>query len=175
MKLALIDHGVGNLRSVEKALAAAGGQVTLTADPDTILAAEKVVLPGVGAFADAMRGLQSRGLVETVMSIARRGTPLLGICVGMQMLLDYSVEHGRHPGLSLLPGKVVRFAEQQTVSQGLKVPQTGWNQVEPAQETPLLRDLPGGSYAYFNHRAFRVLNTIPPILFLETPLAACFM
>ena len=149
--IALIDHGVGNLRSVEKALAASGAPVVLTADPGQILAAEKVVLPGVGAFADAMRGLQTRGLEAPIRDLVARGTPLLGICVGMQMLFEYSAEHGQHPGLGLLPGQVVHFPAEQTTTQGLKVPQTGWNQLTPMQETPLLRDLPSGSYAYFNH------------------------
>ncbi|MEA3349140.1 MAG: imidazole glycerol phosphate synthase subunit HisH [Chloroflexota bacterium] len=144
--IALIDHGVGNLRSVEKALAAVGADVQLTASPKTILAAEKVVLPGVGAFADAMNGLHTCGLTETVKTIAALGTPLLGICVGMQMLFDFSEEHGEHAGLGLLPGRVLKFE-----TADLKIPQTGWNQIHPARENPLLQGLPAGSYAYFNH------------------------
>lgn len=144
--IALVDHGVGNLRSVEKALAAVGAQVCLTADPATILSAEKVVLPGVGAFADAMDGLRSRGLAEILLTVTRRGTPLLGICVGMQMLFEVSEEHGEHAGLGLLPGSVLRFP-----GTGLKIPHTGWNRLLIERDTPLLNSLPPDSYAYFNH------------------------
>jgi imidazole glycerol-phosphate synthase subunit HisH len=145
--IALIDYGIGNLRSVQKALQAVGADVQLTEDPAVILAADKVVLPGVGAFGDGMRGLQSRGLDTIVLQIARRGTPLLGICVGMQLLFEVGEELGEFPGLGLLPGRVKRFPET-----GLKIPQTGWNQIEPAAGWhPLLAGLPTGSYAYFNH------------------------
>jgi glutamine amidotransferase len=145
--IALVDSGIGNLRSVEKALAAVGADVCLTIDPDHILAADKVVLPGVGAFGDAMAGLEARGLIEVIKTIALRATPLLGICVGMQALFEVSEELGQHAGLGLLPGRVRRFDERGD----LKVPQTGWNQILPQQESPLLRGLPAGSYAYFNH------------------------
>lgn len=144
--IALIDHGVGNLRSVEKALAAVGASVALTADAARLLAADKVVLPGVGAFADAMDGLRSRGLTAVVNDIAGRGTPFLGICVGMQMLFETSEEHGEHPGLGLLPGRVRRFEPGE-----LKVPQTGWNQVRAQGNPALLAGLGPGTYAYFNH------------------------
>lgn len=144
--IALIDHGVGNLRSVEKALTAVGADVRLSADADTILAADKVVLPGVGAFADAMHGVASRGLIEIIHAIVARRIPLLGICVGMQMLFEVSEEHGLHPGLGLLKGRVVKFP-----ARDLKIPQTGWNQIAPVRESPLLEGLPRGSYAYFNH------------------------
>lgn len=146
MKIGLIDHGVGNLRSVEKALTAVGGEVNLTADPDQIRRAEKLVLPGVGAFADAMTGLEERGLREPVLEAIREGKPLLGICVGMQMLFDASEEHGQHPGLGVLPGQVVRFPEQE-----LTVPQTGWNQIRRVRDSCLLAGVPEASYVYFNH------------------------
>lgn len=145
--IALIDYGIGNLRSVQKALQAVGADVQLTEDPAVILAADKVVLPGVGAFGDGMRGLQSRGLDDVVLHLARRGVPLLGICVGMQLLFEVGEELGEFPGLGLLPGRVKRLPET-----GLKIPQTGWNQIEPAAGGhPLLAGLPAGSYAYFNH------------------------
>jgi glutamine amidotransferase len=146
MRIALVDYGIGNLRSVEKALAAAGGQVQLTSDPAAILAAEKVVLPGVGAFGDGMAGLRARGLFDALETARRRGIPLMGICLGMQLLFDGSDEAPGTPGLGWLPGQVKRF-----VGEGLKVPQTGWNQVVSVRETPLLRGLEAGSYAYFNH------------------------
>ncbi|MDZ7844814.1 MAG: imidazole glycerol phosphate synthase subunit HisH [Anaerolineales bacterium] len=146
MKIVLIDHGVGNLRSVEKALAAVGGEIQITADPRGVAKAEKIVLPGVGAFADAMMGMKDRGLIEPVLNAVREGTPLLGICVGMQMLFDSSEEHGHHPGLGLLPGSAVRFRDPD-----LTIPQTGWNQIHPTRPDPLLENLDQNSYAYFNH------------------------
>ncbi len=144
--IALIDYGIGNLRSVEKALAAVGADVRLTEDPDQILAADKVVLPGVGAFGDGMAGLRARDLTEVLATIVARETPLLGICVGMQLLFEASDELGEHTGLGFLPGRVRRFRNS-----GLKIPQTGWNQLLAKRDSPLLRGLPLGSYAYFNH------------------------
>ncbi len=144
--IALVDYGIGNLRSVEKALAAVGADVRLTSDAGVILAAQKVVLPGVGAFGDGMAGLRQRGLVEVVKEVVGRGVPLLGICVGMQVLFEESEEHGRHVGLGLLPGRVRRFESAQ-----LKIPQTGWNQIVPTRESILLSGLMPGEYVYFNH------------------------
>ncbi len=144
--IALVDYGIGNLRSVEKALAAVGARVCLTSNPDVILSAEKVVLPGVGAFGDGMAGLRQRGLIEAVKEVAARGTPLLGICVGMQVLFEESEEHGRRVGLGLLPGRVRHFGPAQ-----LKIPQTGWNQIMPVRDSVLLSGLRAGEYVYFNH------------------------
>jgi glutamine amidotransferase len=144
--MALVDYGIGNLRSVEKALVTVGADVCLTSDAGQILAADKVVLPGVGAFGDGMAGLRARGLVEVLNAVVARETPFLGICVGMQLLFETSDELGDHDGLGFLPGKVRRFPIT-----GLKIPQTGWNQLLPAGENPLLRGLSPGSYAYFNH------------------------
>lgn len=145
-RIALIDYGIGNLRSVEKALQAVGGQVYLAEDPAVILQADKVVLPGVGAFGDGMTGLQQRDFVEVIHEIATRGTPLLGICLGMQLLFETSDEMGVHQGLGLLQGQVKRFPQTE-----LKVPQTGWNQLWIERDSPLLVGVESGSYAYFNH------------------------
>ena len=144
--IALIDYGIGNLRSVAKALSAVGGDVRLTADPDHVLAASKVVLPGVGAFGDGMAGLRERHLIETLKTVVARQTPLLGICLGMQLLFEASDELGSHDGLGFLPGRVRRFPPGD-----LKIPQTGWNQILLDQDSPLLRGLEPGSYAYYNH------------------------
>ncbi len=170
--IALIDYGIGNLRSVQKALEHVGAQVELTSDPDVIARAEKVVLPGVGAFGDGMKGMRERGLVEVVKEVIRVGTPLLGICVGMQLLFEEGEEMGQHAGLGILPGHVKRFPEgsnggalgesvrtggQATavevvrVKQTLKVPQTGWNEIVVRQPSVLFKDLLAGSFAYFNH------------------------
>jgi imidazole glycerol-phosphate synthase subunit HisH len=144
--IALVDYDLGNLRSVEKALETVGTDVQLTSDPDVILAAEKVVLPGVGAFGDGMVGLRRYGLVEVIKQVVQRGTPLLGICVGMQVLFEVGEEHGQHAGLGLLPGHVRQFA-----GSDLKVPQTGWNLILPTRKTVLLEGLLPNDYAYFNH------------------------
>jgi glutamine amidotransferase len=144
--IALVDYGIGNLRSVQKALSAVGVEVVLTDIPDQILSADKVVLPGVGAFGDGMTGLKERNLVGVLESIFSQGTPMLGICLGMQILFKTSSERGEHSGLGFLPGRVRAFEDP-----GLKVPQIGWNQVLPQKDNPLLKGLPAGSYAYFNH------------------------
>lgn len=144
--IALIDYGIGNLRSVEKALTAVGAQVSLTSETGEILSADKVVLPGVGAFGDGMQGLRQRDLLGAISAVVEAGKPLLGICLGMQLLFEVSYEHGVHPGLGLLSGEVRRFE-----SDGLKVPQTGWNQIRPERQSHLLKDLAPNSYAYFNH------------------------
>ncbi|MGC9468313.1 MAG: imidazole glycerol phosphate synthase subunit HisH [Anaerolineae bacterium] len=145
--IALIDYGAGNVRSVQKALLAVGAEVVLTQKPGVVLQAEKVVLPGVGAFADCMDSLHRLGLIRPIREVVRAGVPFLGICVGMQVLFEYGEELGGHEGLGLLPGRVVHF----DVGPPLKVPHTGWNQVEPVRSTPLLVGLEEGAWAYFNH------------------------
>ena len=145
--IALIDYGAGNVRSVEKALRTVGADVTVTQDPQTVLAAEKVVLPGVGAFADCMESLRCLDLIAPLHAIAARGTPFLGICVGLQVLFEEGEERGRHTGLGLLPGRVVQF----DLPREYKVPHTGWNQIRPVKATPLFDGLPAGAWAYFNH------------------------
>jgi glutamine amidotransferase len=145
--ITLIDAGTGNLRSVHKALESLGAQVTLTADPAVVRPAMKVVLPGVGAFGDFMKGLRAAGLDEAVAGVVHRGVPLLGICVGMQALFEASEEMGEHPGLGFLPGRVVRFP----AAAGLKIPHTGWNQLLPQSSSPLFQGLAPGHFAYFNH------------------------
>jgi len=137
----------GNLRSVQKALENVGAQVTRTDDPQKVLTAKKVVLPGVGAFGDFMDGLRARGLEQAVREAAGRGVPLLGICVGMQALFEVGEEMGTHAGLGLLAGKVTRFADSLSV----KIPHTGWNQVEVQDEAHLFNGIKSGAYVYFNH------------------------
>lgn len=143
----LIDAGTGNLRSVQKALESVGATVIRTDDPEIVLSAKKVVLPGVGAFGDFMSGMQMKRLDSAVKEIAQRGTPLLGICVGMQALFEIGEEMGDHEGLGLLRGTVVRFADSLSV----KIPHTGWNQVEPKKDALLFNEVNSGTYVYFNH------------------------
>jgi imidazole glycerol-phosphate synthase subunit HisH len=145
--LILIDAGTGNLRSVQKALDAVGASVRRTDDPHEVLSGSQVVLPGVGAFGDFMSGLRAKGLDDAVNEIANRGTPLLGICVGMQALFEIGEEMGDHAGLGLLRGTVVRFSDSLSV----KVPHTGWNQVEVRNPALLFDGIGNESYVYFNH------------------------
>jgi glutamine amidotransferase len=142
----IIDHGMGNLRSVEKAVAAVGGSPEISGDPDVIRRSQSLILPGVGAFGDAMTYLRKNGLDEAICEAVRAGTPLLGLCLGLQMLFGESEEFGRHRGLSLIPGKVLRFQ-----GSGLRVPHVGWNQVESMLRDPLLEKIAEGSYFYFVH------------------------
>ena len=143
----LIDAGTGNLRSVQKALESIGANVLRTDDPDKVLTAKQVVLPGVGAFGDFMSGLRTRGLEPVIKGVVARGVPLLGICVGMQALFDVGEEMGEHAGLGLLPGRVLRFAENLSV----KIPHTGWNQLEVGKDAFLFNQVEAGAYVYFNH------------------------
>jgi len=143
----LIDAGTGNLRSVQKALENVGANVERTDDPQKVLSAKKVVLPGVGAFGDFMSGLQARGLEDAVKDVAEREIPLLGICVGMQALFEIGEEMGDHEGLGLLKGTVVKFADTLSV----KIPHTGWNQVRVKKDALLFDQVDDGTYVYFNH------------------------
>ncbi|MEI7027809.1 imidazole glycerol phosphate synthase subunit HisH [Paenibacillus sp. y28] len=144
--IAIIDYGMGNLHSVSKAVERLGYEVVVTADKEIIGSADGAILPGVGAFGDAMANLNETGLKDTVLEVAASGKPLLGICLGMQLLFSESEEHGRHQGLNLLPGRVVRFKEG-----SYKIPHMGWNQLSFLQpQSPLLKGLEEG-YVYFVH------------------------
>lgn len=144
--IALIDYGINNLRSVEKACQRVGMPVRLTANPDELARADKLILPGVGAFHAGMTALDSLGLARTIREAAARGVPILGICLGMQLLFDESEEMGTTAGLGLIPGRVTRMQ-----GQGVKVPHMGWNRLRLRAPSPLLADLPDGSFAYFVH------------------------
>ena len=146
-EIILIDAGTGNLRSVQKALESIGANVTRTDDPEQVRNAKQVVLPGVGAFGNFMSSLRARGLEPAIQGAIQRGVPLLGICVGMQALFEIGEEMGEHKGLGLLQGKVVRFADSLSV----KVPHTGWNQLQVRDGAPLFNRVDDGAYVYFNH------------------------
>ena len=150
--VAIIDYGVGNLRSVEKAFAAKGCNAVVTSDHSILRSADRLVLPGVGAFAACMRELGSRGFDELVSERAEKGTPLLGVCVGMQMLFEESEEFGKTPGLGLLPGRVRRFPGD--LPGDLVVPQVGWNQVRQRGSHPLLSGIADNAFFYFVHSYF---------------------
>ena len=143
--VAIIDYGVGNLRSVEKAFAAVGVDAVVTGDKEKLLIAERLVLPGVGAFGMCMSEFERHGLMDLVLARVEQGTPLLGVCVGMQMLFEESSEFGKTRGLGLLKGSVDRFKED------LVVPHVGWNQVVKRSEHPLLANVETESFFYFVH------------------------
>jgi glutamine amidotransferase len=144
--IAVVDSGSGNLRSVERALAHAGGAPVLTGDPDLVRRADRVVVPGQGAFADCMAAMQRSGLGEAIREVVRAGRPYLGICLGLQILFEDSEEHGPVAGLGILRGHVVRFPHGR-----LKVPHIGWNQVAGGEDEPLLAGIPRAAHFYFIH------------------------
>lgn len=152
--IAIIDYGMGNLRSVQKGFAKMGYAAEITRDAGRIAAAAGVVLPGVGAFAACMRGLTEHGLVDTVYRVVAQGTPLLGICVGMQILFSESFEFGRVQGLDILKGRVVRF-DPATLDGG-KVPHMGWNQLQLRHRAPHLAGIADGASVYFVHSYYPV-------------------
>lgn len=157
--IAVIDYGMGNLRSVQKALEAVGARAVVTHDPETILGARSVVLPGVGAFHDCMHNLEKLGLVEVVKQAVKSGKPFLGICLGLQLLFNQSEEFGLVPGLGLLPGAVVRFPQPHrnpADGEPLKIPHMGWNTVHVERPNPLFAGLSGDRYFYFVHSYYVV-------------------
>jgi glutamine amidotransferase len=150
--ITIIDYEMGNLRSVEKAFEKLGFDARVSNNPDDLLTTDKVVLPGVGAFKDCITNLRDGGFVEPLLQHVEAGKPLLGICVGMQMLFDESEEFGRHKGLGLIPGKVTRFpAGMEERGERLKVPHMGWNTIQIQRPAPIFKDTAEGSYVYFVH------------------------
>lgn len=148
----IIDYGAGNLASVRNAFAKMGIKAVISCETREIARAERLVLPGVGAFGDAMISLNRLGLDGTVKAAVNNGIPLLGICLGMQMLFTQGEEHGMHPGLDLIKGRVVRF----DLPPEHKVPHMGWNAIDPSPNSRLLKDIPAGSYFYFVHSYYVV-------------------
>jgi glutamine amidotransferase len=150
--ITIIDYGMGNLRSVQKALERAGGDARLVSGPAELARAEKIVLPGVAAFADAMAQLRAQRLAEPLAEAVRGGVPYLGLCLGLQLLFEVSYEDGEHAGLGLLPGKVVRFDfAGRSPARRLPVPHMGWNQIRPRHDGPMLAGIDDGAYVYFAH------------------------
>ncbi len=145
--IAIVDYGMGNLRSVQKAIEAVGSSAEVTADPDRVRRAAKVVLPGVGAFADAMAELRRTGLGEAFREAVQAGKPCLGVCLGLQLLFDRSFEDGEHEGLGLIPGRIVRFAPRP----GLKIPHMGWNTLRTLRPCPILAGIGDSPSVYFVH------------------------
>ena len=145
--IAIIDYDAGNVKSVEKALQLLGQEAVLTRDKELLLKADKVILPGVGAFGNAMEKLHQYGLVDVIHQIVEKGTPFLGICLGLQLMFESSEESPGVKGLGLLKGRIVRIPEES----GLKVPHIGWNDLSFPKESRLFQGLKGGEYVYFVH------------------------
>jgi len=150
--IVIVDYGMANLRSVQKAFEKVGRAAVITGDPNQLAEADQLVLPGVGAFRDAIARLREADLVGPLVHHIRSGKPFLGICLGLQLLFTRSYEDGEHAGLDVFSGEVVRFPDVP----GLKVPHMGWNQLRHRQPAPLLRDVPDGAAVYFVHSYYVV-------------------
>lgn len=161
--IAIIDYGMGNLRSVQKAFEKVGHAAIVTSDPAQVRCASKVVLPGVGAFEDAIAELRRQELVDPILEAIHSGRPFLGICLGLQLLFDVSYENGRHEGLGVLAGEVVRFQ----VPAEYSVPHMGWNQLAIRRRPPVLEGIADGSYFYFVH-SYYVVPRDPSVIATET-------
>jgi glutamine amidotransferase len=164
-KVTIIDYGVGNLLSVQRGFEHCGAEVTLTADPEKIVSSERVVLPGVGAFANGMQALNNLGLVEAIRELTQQKTPLLGICLGMQLLLEESNEFGITAGLGLIPGKVIAVPDTTRSGSRQKIPHIGWNALQTSNakedwQHSLLQDNKLGDAVYFVH-SFMAVPTNP--------------
>lgn len=159
--IAIIDYGMGNLRSVQKAFEFLGFEAVISDDPKVIEGADKVVLPGVGAFCDAIKTIREKGIDKVIYKIVEQNKPFLGICLGMQMMFDKSYENGEYEGLGLIPGEIVRLPDT------VKIPQIGWNSLEIKKKNPLFEGLGDEPYVYFVHSYY--LETTAPVV-----SATCF-
>ncbi len=157
--IAIIDYQMGNLRSVQKAFEKAGFEATITSAPQIVASADKVVLPGVGAFEDAISELHRRDLVNPIKDVIEADKPFLGICLGLQLLFDVSYEGGEFEGLGIIPGQVKRF----DVGQGFKVPHMGWNQANIVRQAPILEGIEFGTHFYFVHSYYVAPTNDEPI------------
>lgn len=167
--IAIIDYGMGNLRSVQKGFEKVGHEAIVTSDQAEVQRASKVVLPGVGAFEDAIAELRRRDLVKPVLDAIESGKPFLGICLGLQLLFEVSYENGQHEGLGVLKGEVVRFQLPPEFS----VPHMGWNQLAIRRRPPILEGIADGTYFYFVH-SYYVVPSDPDFIATETDYSAQF-
>jgi len=167
--ITILDYGMGNLRSVQKGFEKVGHEAVVTDDPAEVRRAAKVVLPGVGAFEDAMAELGRRELIEPVLETIDSGKPFLGICLGLQLLFDKSHEHGEHRGLGVIPGEVVHFDLPSEYS----VPHMGWNQAQIRRPAPILEGIEEGTYFYFVH-SYYVVPQDPEVVAIETDYGGPF-
>ncbi|TWU58471.1 Imidazole glycerol phosphate synthase subunit HisH 1 [Rubripirellula tenax] len=167
--ITIVDYQMGNLRSVQKAIERVGGEARISSDPREIATAEKLVLPGVGAFGDAMTELRRRDLVTAIADFVATERPFLGICLGLQLLFERGFEHGEHEGLGILGGDVVRFELPRT----MKVPHMGWNTITKTTQGPILDEIADGSHFYFVHSYF-VRPTDPSIVAMTCDYGGSF-
>ena len=172
MSIAIVDYGMANLRSVQKAFEHVGTHADVISRPEEIDRAEKLVLPGVGAFCDAVATLRRQELAGPIVRHIERGRPFLGICLGLQMLFDVGYEDGEHRGLGVIPGRCVRFDVDQQL--GLKVPHMGWNQLAVHRPSPLLKDLPEAAGVYFVH-GYHVVPDDPSVVATTTDYGQPFV
>jgi imidazole glycerol-phosphate synthase subunit HisH len=172
--IAIIDYGMGNLRSVQKAFAAAGHEALVTRDVAAIREADRLVLPGVGAFGDCMANLTQYGLVEPIRAAVSAGKPFLGICLGLQLLFTESEEFGPHAGLGIIPGRVRRFPFGGRIGAELKVPHIGWNGVSVRREAPPLKGIHADDHFYFVH-SYVVEPTDPSVVATMTDYGGPFV
>lgn len=162
--ITIVDYGMANLRSVQKALERVGTAASISSDPAAVESASKLVLPGVGAFGDAMENLRERGLIEPLRRFIASGRPLLGVCLGLQLLFEYGEEDGGHEGLAAIPGRVVKFTPADPT---LKVPHMGWNAIRWTKPDPMLAGLTPGAHVYFVHSYYAV-PTDPSVIATTT-------
>ncbi len=160
--ITIVDYQMGNLRSVQKGIEKIGGEAAITSDPFKIANAQKLVLPGVGAFGDAMAEIRKRDLAQPIIDFIDSGRPFLGICLGLQLLFEQGFEHGQHEGLAVLKGDVVRFE----LPGSMKVPHMGWNTVRKRADAPILADIQDGTHFYFVH-SYYVRPSDPSLIALE--------
>lgn len=171
--IVILDYGMGNLRSAQKGVEKGGHEAVVSDSPESLAEADGIILPGVGAFKDCYDGLCERGFTEPLLQAVDAGTPLLGICVGMQMLFEYSEEGEGSPGLGILPGRVIRFPEASKT--GLKVPHMGWNRLDPVPERPcpILVNLSTDPYVYFVH-SYRPATEDPGVVYATSTYGVTF-
>ena len=167
--IAIVDYEMGNLRSVQKAFERVGHEATITSDPAVLASASRIVLPGVGAFRDAIAALRDRKLVDPIRAAIEAGKPFLGICLGLQMLFDKGYEDGEHEGLGIIPGEVVRFK----VPAEFKVPHMGWNQIRFRRRPPIFEGVDDGAHFYFVH-SYYVVPRESGVIATETEYATPF-
>ncbi|HEX8523484.1 MAG TPA: imidazole glycerol phosphate synthase subunit HisH [Tepidisphaeraceae bacterium] len=172
MSIAIVDYGMANLRSVQKAFEQVGHRADIISKAEDVAKADKVVLPGVGAFADAVATLRDSGLADPIIQHINNGKPFLGICLGLQMLFDVGYEDGEHRGLGVLKGKCVRFDVDERLK--LKVPHMGWNQLDVQKKSPLLKDLPDNAGVYFVH-SYHVVPADPNVIATTTSYGDSFV
>ena len=172
MPIAIIDYGMANLRSVQKAFEQVGVTAHIISTPEEIRRADRIVLPGVGAFADAVQTLREKELAPPILEHIKSGKPFLGICLGLQMLFDASYEDGVHQGLGVIRGKTIRFDVDQTLN--LKVPHMGWNQLNLQRPSPIFKDLPQTPSVYFVH-SYHVVPEDPTVIATTTDYGPPFV